>query len=522
MQPPPEVFVHARKAKYSAEVIGTFFLVFTVGCCVHTASVGAALSVGTMLMVMVFALGSVSGGHFNPAVTLAVALSGRGKILPADAVLYMLSQVAGGLAGAVAHWRLCGSSPLLRPVGAYSAEIAVFLELAYSAGLCYVVLNVATTTGDLGAPAKSLYPGLAVGMTVTAAAIVVGPVSGCSLNPAVSLGFIFTGYFVYGPTALNFWTSYVFAPMGGAVAGFCLFYVVRRRYEYATTQLAHRDEEDRWRQVGAQVPRASDLTAQSAQDAAPEERLSKADLRGTSQPGLVAGESLAVSRRNRSSNGKSAASAPSRREPDGVALLQKLEMQMLSKDVESHNLFAGLFWQVEHRHHRGDLTASVDIDASCVKFDREGTNLGAVYFAEKHDHINGIEHSSSQALGGGSGDSEQISFKLSQLQENVHVLFFVATMFSSTSSEIYSFKDVGQCSVRLVDVDDGNKELLKYEKPDIGSGNALVVAMLFRAKDGWCFKAIDECYQIQDHATYRALESKLHRFWRQTVEILDS
>merc|ERR1719326_1852860 len=73
----PEKFKpeHTDVAKYAAEFIGTFFLVLTVGCNVLTGSVGAALSIGAILMAMIFAVGPVSGAHLNPAVTLSVLIS---------------------------------------------------------------------------------------------------------------------------------------------------------------------------------------------------------------------------------------------------------------------------------------------------------------------------------------------------------------------------------------------------------------------------------------------------------------
>merc|ERR1719353_2815704 len=94
---------HGPISKYVAEMIGTFFLVLTVGCCVHTGSLVAALSIGGMLMVMIYALGSVSGAHLNPAVTLGILLSGRNKINPLDAVAYMCFQCIGGICAALLY-----------------------------------------------------------------------------------------------------------------------------------------------------------------------------------------------------------------------------------------------------------------------------------------------------------------------------------------------------------------------------------------------------------------------------------
>jgi aquaporin Z len=88
--------------KYFAELIGTFFLVLTIGCTVigHGAGALAPLAIGSALMVMVFAGGHISGGHFNPAVTLGVWL--RGKCETKDVVPYMIFQIVGAVLAASA------------------------------------------------------------------------------------------------------------------------------------------------------------------------------------------------------------------------------------------------------------------------------------------------------------------------------------------------------------------------------------------------------------------------------------
>merc|ERR1719387_2214096 len=113
------VFDHSRLSKYTAEFLGTFFLVFTVGCCVHTGSIGAALSIGSILMVMIYALGSVSGANFNPAVTFAILLAGRDKMDPVTAILYMMVQILGGMAAAMVYYTVAGTAFLMRPVGEF-------------------------------------------------------------------------------------------------------------------------------------------------------------------------------------------------------------------------------------------------------------------------------------------------------------------------------------------------------------------------------------------------------------------
>ena len=87
--------------KYVAELIGTFFLVLTIGCTVigHGAGPFAPLAIGSALMVMIFAGGHISGGHFNPAVTLGVWL--RGKCEAKDVAPYMIFQIMGAVLAAL-------------------------------------------------------------------------------------------------------------------------------------------------------------------------------------------------------------------------------------------------------------------------------------------------------------------------------------------------------------------------------------------------------------------------------------
>src|SRR5689334_4477645 len=98
--PAPQRGVATRK--YAVEVIGSFFLTFAVGVAVLTGSVFTPLAAGAMLMVMVYAGGHISGGHYNPAVTMAALV--RRRIGIGDAAAYWVAQVAGGVAaGALAR-----------------------------------------------------------------------------------------------------------------------------------------------------------------------------------------------------------------------------------------------------------------------------------------------------------------------------------------------------------------------------------------------------------------------------------
>merc|ERR1719498_2139248 len=182
-------------------------------------------------MVMIFALGAVSGAHFNPAVTLAVALSGRGLIHIVDVFVYMIVQIAGGICAAITYSAITGKAFFLMPVWDYSASDVVAVEVLYSWALCYVVLNVATTSTEAG----NNYFGLAIGFTVVSAAIAIGSISGCSLNPAVSVGSYVAAYRHHGEPAIAFWGIYTFAPFLGALVAWLFFMAVRSSTEYSGT-----------------------------------------------------------------------------------------------------------------------------------------------------------------------------------------------------------------------------------------------------------------------------------------------
>jgi aquaporin Z len=195
--------------KYVVEMIGTFFLVFTVGMTVigHKPDDGVIppLAIGSALMVMIFAGGHISGGHFNPAVTLGFWL--RGRCDTKDAGPYMLAQVVGGVLAAGAALYLKGESG----TGADPDLPKWFLcEFLFTFALVYVVLNVATAKGTLG---NSFY-GLAIGFTVMTGAFAVGGISGGAFNPAVAIGAAVMG--IIKVTAVWIHLAADFA--GGAVA----------------------------------------------------------------------------------------------------------------------------------------------------------------------------------------------------------------------------------------------------------------------------------------------------------------
>ena len=206
----------AKYSKYIVEFIGTFFLVFTVGMTVKSpdAAALAPLAIGSALMIMVYAGGHFSGGHYNPAVTLGVTL--RGKCTWADAIPYWVAQfVAAVVAAGCVLFIKSTATGAPAPAGTpatYNAAAWFLGEFLFTFALVYVVLNSATAKGTEG---NSFY-GLAIGFTVMVGAFAVGPVSGGAFNPAVGLGVT-----VMGLADVTHLIVYLIADfLGGAAAAF--------------------------------------------------------------------------------------------------------------------------------------------------------------------------------------------------------------------------------------------------------------------------------------------------------------
>ncbi len=191
------------------EFIGTFFLVFTVCCAVIKGGALAPLAIGSALMVMVYAGGHVSGGHYNPAVTLAVLV--RGRIEAAEAGVYWVVQLVAGVVAALVAKFVVNPPKILDVIDvSISGRLlwgAFVAELLFTFALCWVVLNVATSKDH---PDNSFY-GLAIGFTVFAGAVAVGAISGGAFNPAVALGIL-----TFGLAAWKTVWVYLLAELAGA------------------------------------------------------------------------------------------------------------------------------------------------------------------------------------------------------------------------------------------------------------------------------------------------------------------
>jgi len=223
----------------AAEFIGTAILVFfAVGTAVFadTAAgiVGIALAFGFTLLALVYAIGSVSGCHVNPAVTLGMVLANRMK--PIAGVLYMIMQFAGGIFGALLlYW--VSHSVRARAGGPFSRKSfgsngygsnsdlgisvggAFLVEIILTALLIFVVLSVTSGPGIKG------LEGVAIGLTLTAIHLVGISLTGTSVNPARSLG---PAIFADDNALSQVWL-FIVAPLVGSVVAVAIHSVIRSR-----------------------------------------------------------------------------------------------------------------------------------------------------------------------------------------------------------------------------------------------------------------------------------------------------
>jgi aquaporin Z len=216
---------------YLAELLGTF-LFFTIGY----ASVGAIgasgvptpgllvvpFAFGFGLLAAIFAFGHVSGGHFNPAVTVAMVLDKR--TTPSDAVGYIIAQVIGAIGAAavilIAVSQDAVKAGVTKPGTGVSDIGAVILEVVFTAGFIAVILASTKRVPTL-AP-------LAIPLALVAIHFATATLSGASVNPARSIGSA-----VVGGDLGSLWI-YIVAPIVGAVVGWAVYRVVDGGWETAT------------------------------------------------------------------------------------------------------------------------------------------------------------------------------------------------------------------------------------------------------------------------------------------------
>lgn len=216
--------------RVAAEIFGTFVLVFgVIGTALfsspNTGWLGVSLAVGLAVMGAAYAVGHISGGHFNPAVTLGAAASGR--FAWRDVPVYILAQLVGGLvATTLLFWIASGKAGFLAEVqsagfasngydahspAGFNLVSVIVVEVVLTAVFLYVILGVT----DRRAP--SGFAPLAIGLTLTLIHLVAIPVSNASVNPARSIA---TAVYGGGDALAQVWVFIVAPIVGALIAGF--------------------------------------------------------------------------------------------------------------------------------------------------------------------------------------------------------------------------------------------------------------------------------------------------------------
>lgn len=213
--------------KYIAECIGAFALVFagTGAIIINSESHGAlghlgiALSFGLAIMTMIYALGHISGAHFNPAVTIAFTAIGK---FPVKEVLpYIMSQCAGAfIASGLLKFLFPEDEMLGTTIPAGSDMQSFILEIILTFFLMLVIINVAKGSKEIG-----LFAGIAIGGTILLDAVFAGPISGASMNPARSLAPA-----VISGNLEHLWV-YLLAPVIGALLAVFTWRFISPKYE---------------------------------------------------------------------------------------------------------------------------------------------------------------------------------------------------------------------------------------------------------------------------------------------------
>ena len=208
-----------------AEFIGTFMLVSSVcGAALFSApSVGliaVALSIGTAVLAMAYAVGPISGGHFNPAVTCGLVAAGRfetGKAIP-----YIIAQVIGGAAAAAVFYVILQGAPSAGKWNTFMAISNLYGGTGFpllSVALMEVVMTALFLVVITGVTSEKAAPGfapIAIGLTLVMIHLVAIPVSNASVNPARSTA---TALFAGGDAIKSLWLFWAAPIVGGVIGG---------------------------------------------------------------------------------------------------------------------------------------------------------------------------------------------------------------------------------------------------------------------------------------------------------------
>ena len=203
--------------KYVIEFIGTFFLVLVVGL------TGNPIAIGVILAAMVYMGGYISGGHYNPAVTLGVLL--QKKIASTEAGIYMLVQLFAAICAAGVYQIIHGSKMIVTPGIGVHFGAALLVEILFTFALVSVVLHTAVNKKNKG----NHYYGIAIGFVLMAAAFAGGQISGGAFNPAVGLGPNIYNLSYLSTHISNLWLYLIGPFVGGIIASLVYSYTSQEK-----------------------------------------------------------------------------------------------------------------------------------------------------------------------------------------------------------------------------------------------------------------------------------------------------
>mmetsp|Transcript_140084 Transcript_140084/g.349100 ORF Transcript_140084/g.349100 Transcript_140084/m.349100 type:complete len:639 (-) Transcript_140084:114-2030(-) len=216
-------------APFVSESIGTFLLVFTTGVCGIAGNADwNATVVASIFMVMVYAFGPISGGHLNPAVSVAFGLM---RAIPWRTVGgYILAQVLGAALAGCACYGVFDSAVAIGPKNDFGWFQVAIVEIVYTAMLCFVFLNCVVSTKNNPKQDQNSYYGLAAGFVMIAGGYAAGHISGAVLNPATAIGLDLLGAAPDDGERRGWWRAlYVVVQLLGACLAVLLFRLCRRR-----------------------------------------------------------------------------------------------------------------------------------------------------------------------------------------------------------------------------------------------------------------------------------------------------
>ena len=219
--PPPATPQIQPTKKYIAELIGTMVLVL-MGCGsaviagLYTGELGIAFAFGLAVLAMVYAIGSISGCHINPAITISMLAAG--KISIKDTIFYVVSQCVGAILGAGILYVIALGDPSYSLVanGLGQNQFSTYsLTSVIIAEIIFTFIFVLVVHGSTHERVPKGFAGLAIGLSLALIHIVAIPIDGTSVNPARSLG---PALFVGGTALSQLWVFWVAPIIGGILA----------------------------------------------------------------------------------------------------------------------------------------------------------------------------------------------------------------------------------------------------------------------------------------------------------------